>query len=343
MSFAYKAHEQSGLLLNSNESSLAPDARIMKEFARLLEQSALNRYPEDTSALLKNAYADVMHLAPDQILVTNGSDASLQILITALCRQGKSLVMLDPDFGMYRFYSHCVAAPVFTYQTAWDGSFRPDLLASYAWENRAGLMLLSNPNNPTGHLLTREEVCELARRLYPIVLAMDEAYMDFDDQSALELIDSTPNLVVTRTLSKAWGAAGIRVGFLISQASLIARLADYRIVYSVSTLDQLAARAVLAYPDAAAENIQRVRGERARLQQALAAFPELKTGPFHGNFYSILWPGKMKELEAAFEQAGITIRTYGDLSRVRITIGLPEENDRVLAVLESLKGGAQDA
>lgn len=334
MELLYEAHEQEGLLLNANESARNADPVILEELMTRIQQAALNRYPDDTAKELIEAFASLHHLDPNGVFVGNGSDAMLQLMIHAFCRDGKKLVMLDPDFGMYRFYSTCMQSNHADFPTAWDGSFDLDAFVQFAKEQNAGLVLLSNPNNPTGHLLSKEQMLDLAQKLDPIILAADEAYMDFASQSVLEHAQKVPNLIVTRTLSKAWGLVGIRVGFLVSSLEIAKLLAPYRIVYSVSTLDQLAAIAALHHAEVAAANMEEIQSEKERIASRLTKMPWIEWAPIHVNFYSIK-TDDMEELEQAFADNQIAIRDNPDHSRIRITIGTPEQNDQVLEILEA--------
>ncbi len=334
MEMIYEAHEHNGLLLNANESAYNADPIIVEELVERIRNSALNRYPDDSAKELIDTYARANHLDPAGVFVGNGSDAMLQLMIHTFCRGDKKLVMLDPDFGMYRFYSIGMQSDHADYKTAWDGSFDLEDFVRFAKENQAGLVLLSNPNNPTGHVISRDEMQQLAAALDPIILAADEAYMDFADQSVLDLAQKLPNLIVTRTLSKAWGMAGIRAGFLITSPTLAAKMAPYKIVYSVSTLDQQAAIAALNHPEIAAKNIAEIQNEKKRIAERLEQMPWIEWAPIEANFYSIKTED-MEDLEKAFVDNGISIRDYPDHSRLRITIGTPQQNDQVLEILEA--------
>lgn len=337
MSSLYSAHVQKGLLLNANENSNGVDPVILDEMLQAIARAPLNRYPDDSAWPLRQAWARLFHLDPAGVLVGNGSDATLQMMITTFCREGKTLCTLSPDFGMYDFYAGAKEGDVWAFETGWDGSFDLDAFIAFIQAHNAGLVLFSNPNNPTGHAVRKEEIVRLAKAIAPTILAVDEAYMDFSDQSVLHLAQSMDNLIVTRTLSKAWGLAGIRIGFLITTPQLANRIEAWKIVYSVSTLDQCAALAALAHPEVHEDYVRLVRREARRIEKALGIWPELRCGPFEANFYSIALedPEKNRQLEAALEAAGIAVRTWPDSRRIRITIGLPEENNRVLEQIEA--------
>lgn len=334
----YTAHSQQGLLLNVNENANAPCPEVLEEFYEAVKEGALNRYPEDSAHLLKQRYASLYNLDPAGIIVGNGSDMTLQIMINTLCRDGKKLVTLDPDFGMYHFYTAAMQSEILPFTTDWNGDFDLDAFIETIQTSNTGLVLFSNPNNPTGHLLSRDKILRLAKAIDPIVLAVDEAYMDFSDQSILGVVQDLDNVIVTRTLSKSWGLAGIRVGFLITNPALANRLAEWKVVYSVSTLDQLAALAGLNHPEHNENYIELVRKEAVRIEKRLDQIEGLEHGPLHANFYALTTgsPEQNQKIEAALQARKIAVRTWPDHSRIRITIALPEHNDQVLDVLETV-------
>lgn len=334
----YQAHSQQGLLLNANENANEPSQEIMADLVESLQSGALNRYPEDSAAALKQCFAKLYTLDPAGILVGNGSDMTLQVMINTLCRDGKNLVTLDPDFGMYAFYTAAMQSKVISYPTQWNGDFDLDDFIRFIKASNPGLVLFSNPNNPTGHQLSREQIFKLADAIAPVVLAVDEAYMDFSDQSILDTVQELDNVIVTRTLSKAWGLAGIRVGFLVTNPRLAEQLADWKVVYAVSTLDQLAALAGLNHPEQAQDYIQLVQAEAKRIENRLQALESLELGPFHANFYALSArdPKVNQAIEEELANRNIAVRTWPNHDRIRITIGLPDQNDQVLEVLETV-------
>lgn len=342
MSSLYQAHTQQGVLLNANECSNEPAPIILEQIAKSLANGHLNRYPEDQATQLIQEFAQLYGLDAKGILVGNGSDATLQIMINSFCRQDRPLVTLKPDFGMYNFYAEAMQSQVYAYSTNWAGEFDVSAFIQFAKEKNAGLVLFSNPNNPTGHQLDRKTVLDMAKRLDPIVLAVDEAYMDFSDQSVLDQVQLFDNVIVTRTLSKAWGLAGIRCGFLIANPKMVEQLARWRVVYSVSTLDQTAAKAGLEYPEVKDEYVALIQKEAKRIQQQLSKIKNLKVGEMHANFYAISFVDKKgnldiernAKLEQSFAKENIQLRTWPNHERIRITIGLPQQNDLVFKLIQ---------
>lgn len=335
MSAEYKAHEQHGLLLNANECSNNLNPVIYQEFLNGLETMAFSRYPEDTCKELRDAYAKLCHISPDQIIVGNGSDQMLQLLINTLVGVNGTLLTLDPDFGMYDFYADTVEANVIKLCTGFDGMWSVEQMADMVKNCYPDLVLFSNPNNPTGFMLGSKNICALADAIAPIPLAVDEAYMEFGQDSVLEHLDEHPNLYITRTLSKAWGIASARIGFLISSKENIKALLPHKIVYSNSSITQLLGTCVLNHPEIKDEYVDLVVSERGRIEGLLKEW-NVVYAPSKSNFVSFQSKDP-KALIEALEKENIQLRTWPDENRIRMTIGLPQENDRALEVIERME------
>ena len=330
---AYKAHEQKGILLNANEFPITLNDQIRSEMAQMITTTIFNRYPDDSAARVKKLYAQYLGITPDMILPANGSDQALQLLIGTFAPVGKVMLTVDPDFEMYDFYADSYGTRLLKYPLEKDGSFSLDDFIEKAKEENASLILFSNPHNPTGHVLTPDQVKKMAKALPDTVIAMDEAYMDFAQVSAISLLEELDNLYITRTLSKAWGLAGLRMGFVISTPKNIAWLDPYRTVYNVSSLNQDAASVVLSHPEFLKANLDLVLSERARVFEELKKIESLHALESSTNFI-LTWPENYEKLDEALKKANITVRRFPARKALRFTIGLPEENDALLAVLK---------
>jgi histidinol-phosphate aminotransferase len=341
----YTAHIQNAkILLNANESPKNLPADLRKEIANKIEQIDFNRYPEDSLIALRTAAAKLYGFLPEQIMAGNGSDQMLQLLINTYVKPQGTLVSIAPDFGMYDFYAGQIGAEVIKLQTNPDGSFSIEELAGLAKENQAGLVLFSNPNNPTGHAVSKEKIKKLADAIAPIKLCADEAYMDFCDQSALEYIDSTPNLFITKTLSKAWAAAACRTGFLIGSAKEMERLETNKIVYSVSTLDSTAAIAIMAHPELEKERVKEILQEKALFLNALKTLP-VNVIPSSANFVAVSCKKQEENeaLENCLAKEGIAVRTFADHKFMRITIGSKEQMETLVNAMKAFFEGKEQA
>jgi histidinol-phosphate aminotransferase len=327
------------VLLNANESAWAPPGD---------HDLACNRYPDPQPAALVDALARLYGVRASQVLVGRGSDEAIDLLVRAFCRAGEDAIAIQPPtFGMYAVSARIQNAAVVTVPLAAD--FRLDVDAVLAAITPAvKLVFVCTPNNPTGQLVPLREVERLAQALTDrALLVVDEAYIEFADApSAAPLIDTFDNLAVLRTLSKAWALAGARIGTLLANDGVITLLRHIMAPYPLpSPSVALALEALSAAGQAEARShVAIVRGERERMAKALAGVPGVKQVlPSNANFLAV----RFEDAKAVYQcllEAGIVVR---DIQRylqlgdaLRITIGLPAENDRVLEVLNNQVGGA---
>ena len=304
-----------------------------------------NRYPAPQPEALRQALAALYGAAPEQLLIGRGSDEAIDLLVRALCRpQRDAVVVSTPVFGMYAVSARLQDAPLVDVplRDAPNG-FSPDLsaIADAAEVDRAHLVFLCSPGNPTGDAIALADIAALAARLADkAVVVVDEAYGEFSDvPSATTLLAAHPNLAVLRTLSKAHALAAARIGTLIAAPELIAVLRNCQAPYPLPTPCVDLALAALQ-PEARAstrERIAQVRAERERLFVALASLSGVRrVYPSQGNFLLV----RFDDAQAAFERllaAGVVVRDQraapqlGDA--LRTSIGTKEENDAVIAAL----------
>jgi len=322
--------------LNANESAWSNPADA---------GATCQRYPEPQPAALRAALADLYGCAPEQLLIGRGSDEAIDLLVRALCvPERDGVVISSPVFGMYAVSARLQNAPLIDVPLRdTEQGFEPDLdgLAAAALANGAKLVFLCSPTNPTGRACTREEIADLAGRLAGrALLVVDEAYVEFSDvPSASDLIARFPNLVVLRTLSKAHALAAARIGVAIATEELIAVLRACQAPYPVPAPCAELALAGLA-PAALAQTrqrVERVRRERERMRGALAALPGVRrVYPSQGNYLLVRFDDADRAFTALLS-TGVVVRDQraapqlGDA--LRISIGSPDQNDRVLAAL----------
>jgi len=339
-----RSHAISGeIWLNANESPWANPAD---------PASSCRRYPDPQPGPLCQALAGVYGCSTDQLLVGRGSDEAIDLLVRALCvPQRDAIVTTPPVFGMYAVSARLQNAPLREVPLV-DGpdGFAVDLeaVALAAAQGNARLVFLCSPSNPTGGDVPLEGIAGLARRLEGRALVVvDEAYGEFSDQpSATTLMGAHRNIAVLRTLSKAHALAAARIGVLIADPALVRVLRACQAPYPVPTPCAELATAGLSAQALArtAERVALVRSERARLATALAAIPGVRrVYPSSGNYLLV----RFADAQAAFSAllaAGVVVRDQraapqlGDA--LRITIGTPEQNDRVLAALAAQEAAA---
>ncbi len=331
----YQAHVQSGLLLNANESSYNLDDDVLVQIQEAVMHIHYNRYPDETDTSLLEAYAKVQGLEADQLMAGNGSDQMLGFIIGYFLGKGKTLYTLQPDFTMYDYYASNYEATVKKFTVEKDGSFSIDAFIQEGKNAGANMVMFSNPNNPSGHALSVEEVVQIVTAFDDIPVVIDEAYMEFGQSSVLSLIEEYTNLYVTRTLSKAYGLAGIRLGFLATSKENMKRLRPVGVPYALNTVTQRIGTIVLEHADRFVSKIEATKARRDALYNTLKDYRSFEVYPSQANFI-FGRTDKKERLLALFEQANIVIRNFQDAS-FRITIGTEEEIERVLDVLNQFE------
>lgn len=323
------------VFLNANESAWAPVGD---------DGLGCNRYPEPQPPALIEAVAKLYGVRRDQLLVGRGSDEAIDLLVRAFCRAGRDAILIQPPtFGMYAVCARVQDAGIVEVPLAADFSLDADAVLA-ALTPAVKLVFICTPNNPTGQPVSRAVIERLAQALSGrALLVVDEAYVEFAEQgSVADMIDRHDNLAVLRTLSKAWALAGARIGSLLANAQVIALLRRIMAPYPLPLpCVDAALLALSGWGQASArERIGIMRGERARMQAALRRLPNVREVlPSQANFLAVRFDDAAAVYRRLFA-AGIVVRDvrrYPNLGdALRITIGAPAENERVLTVLREL-------
>lgn len=319
--------------LDANENPYAP----------LVEGSlvtGLNRYPEPQPAALRRAMAALYGVAPDNLVVTRGADDAIDILIRSFCREGRDAISVcQPTFSAYAQFARLQGARVIEARLTDSFDFDPDLfLTAVAGEVNLKLAFVCAPNNPTGNPVAAADLLRVADTLADTILVVDEAYIEFSDaQSLADEATRRENLVVLRTLSKAYGLAGARIGCAIGNTDLIALITRALPPYPLPTLSIQAALASLSPSRRPihAERIERLKRERARVAALLATSPivrDVRSGGGNFLFFEVDDPAG---LEAKLTALGIRVRFRPNAAPggLRLSIGTEAENAVALAAL----------
>ena len=312
--------------------------------------AGLNRYPEPQPPPLVQGLAALYGVRPEMVLVGRGSDEAIDVLMRIFCRAGRDRVIVcPPTFGMYAVAARIQGADVVTVPLLAARGFELDIAGILkAVDGNTRLVFVCSPNNPTGNLVPREQLLDLAARLAPrALLVVDEAYIEFARTGSLAgALDDHPNLVVLRTLSKAYALAGARCGAVLAHPEITAMLARIIQPYAIPgpTID---AAMEFTSPTAVAELNKRIgiiREERERLITELGKLAIIRrVHPSEGNFLLLDCTDAEIVLNAAI-QVGLIIRDQRSQKAlptgVRISIGTPEQNSRLLQGLQQPKGVA---
>ncbi len=332
-SSARKEAKTGRIWLDANENPQTPSAG----------RALFNRYPEPQPPDLIARLAGYYATAPEKILVTRGSDEGIDLLLRAFCRAGQdSILITPPTYGMYAVSAAIQNAGVVPVPLVAGKNFALDPAAVLkAVTPAVKLVFLCSPNNPTGALLDRAEVLRLTKSLLGrAVVVVDEAYLEFAGTRSLTAeLDTNPNLVVLRTLSKAFGLAGVRCGVTLGSPALIGVLQKIIAPYPVPAPVLQAALAALTAEGLAAArtSVQALVAERKRLAVALAVLPVVRrVWPSDSNFLLIEVTDSTRVMSAT-RAAGVVLRDrsrdHGLANCVRMTMGAPEENNAALEVI----------
>ncbi len=319
--------------LNTNENPYPPSPAVVAALAEISPQS-LRLYPDPTASALRTAAAEAFGVPADWILCGNGSDDLLTIAVRTYVDQGGALACPDPTYSLYPVLAGIQGAE--TIRIPLDEGFcEPRDMAARA--EGASLLFLARPNAPTGMCCPRSFVERLAREFAGIVW-VDEAYADFADDNCLDLVANHPNLIVSRTLSKSYSLAGIRLGFAVARPEQLRQMLKVKDSYNVGTLVQTLGKAALEDRQTALNQCRRVRDTRERLSNRLI---ELGFGvlPSSANFVFARPPVDAARLQADLKENGILVRHFpgprtGD--HIRVTVGTDREIEEFLHATERL-------
>jgi histidinol-phosphate aminotransferase len=328
--------------LNTNENPYPPAPGVF-EVLKSIHPEWLRKYPEPMAQEFREEAARLHGVDADQIVAVNGGDELLRMVITTFVDPGKPIAVLEPSYSLYPVLAAIQASPVFSV-AATDDYGVPKDFAKRVNEQGINLSLLVNPHAPSGRLISREEISAIAAELKGVLL-VDEAYIDFVDpelgHNLVPLLAAHDNLLMLRTLSKGYSLAGLRYGYGIGCASLIAPLlTKTRDSYNVDAIAQRVATAAIRDQAHARASWERVRAERVRLHEALHALG-FRAPASQSNFLLATVPqGKQAlELQRGLEERGLLVRYFNEPrldNALRITVGTPEQNHKLLAALREL-------
>lgn len=302
--------------------------------------NGVNRYPDPQQSNLKNVLAQQKGISKDNILLGNGSDEVLDLILRVFCEPNKDkIITLPPTYGMYEVLANVNAVDVIKINLS--ESFQPkvdDILNSA--DQYSKILFLCSPNNPSGNSFNIKNVERLLLNFNGIVV-IDEAYIDFSDQKSwLSRLEEFPNLIITQTLSKAYGLAGIRLGICFASQEIISVLNKIKPPYNINELTQQKALERLSIPEDVKNEIQNILQQRNWLAEKLKniAFVEI-IYPSDANFVLVKVDNAIKRYDQLI-QKGIVVRNRtnqpGCENCLRFTIGTKTENEKLITTLKTL-------
>ena len=322
----------SGVLLDANENSFGS--------ALSFEGLELNRYPDPYQLALRGKLGLLYGVQSENIFLGVGSDEAIDLLIRIFCEPtSDSILVIEPTYGMYRVAAGINNVEVRSVLLTDD--FQIDLPATLnALGPRTKIIFCCSPNNPTANMLRREDILALCSQAHALVV-VDEAYLDFADSPSLsDRVNSVPNLVILRTLSKAWGLAGIRLGCAIADPAIISLLLKIKAPYNINDLTSAEALKALENGALIKRTTAAIIAERGRLAEDLHSIPYIRqVFPSDANFLLVRCENA-PAVHALLAQKGIIVRDRSSEPKLanclRITVGTPEQNDLLIKTMKEL-------
>ncbi len=330
-------HIDCRIKLDGNESPFGLPDDVQSKADRALKEAQVNRYPDPEAEKLIELIAKASEFSKEGILLGNGSDELIGMLITTLANGTGKILCPAPTFSMYKLTGLAMGAEVI--EIPLDENFDIDLdnTLKAIEDSDPDIVFLASPNNPTGNMYNNGKIAEIISVAKGVVV-VDEAYSDFSGYTFLPLIKECENLIVLRTLSKV-GFAGLRIGILFARDNLAAEINKVRYPYNINSLSQAVAEVVLDSNEFVTENIQLITRERDRVYNAMSSVSGITAYPSDANFIFF----KAQDADSLFSQLvekDILIRNFNKPGRLencmRVTIGTPEENDAFLAALREI-------
>jgi histidinol-phosphate aminotransferase len=331
--------------LNTNENPHPPSRALIDDIAGSVREAAaqLHRYPDRDALALRSDLADYLRgrtgvdVGADNVWAANGSNEIIQQLLQAFGGPGRSALGFGPSYSMHPIIADGTQTRWLAVPRAADFSLDVQAAVTAIRREKPDLVFVTSPNNPTGQSIAHSELREILEAMTGGMLIVDEAYAEFSGRpSAVGLLEDYPNrLIVSRTMSKAFAFAGGRLGYLVAAPAVIEAVLLVRLPYHLSALTQAAARAALRHSGETLAGVAALMSERDRVRTALqrAGF---RVVPSDANF---LLFGEFADAAAAWQRYladGVLVRDVGIPAHLRVTIGLPSENDAFLAASEGL-------
>ena len=325
--------------LNTNESPLPPPGAWRDAFAAELSRVEWHRYPDRQAGELREAIGALHGVPADMVFAANGSNEVLQTILLAFAGFGRTVATFEPTYQMHAQIARVVGSTVVEGERNADFTLDPVEMRRVVDTAAPHVVFLTSPNNPTGLVEPADRVRELLD-IAPGLVVADEAYAQFADWSALSLLDEERPLVVTRTFSKTWSMAGVRLGYVVGPTWFVRELDKVALPYHLDVAKQIAGRLALQFVSEMDDRVRLIVSERERIAAAMSALP-IDVTPSGANF--ILFKPRTiggRALWDALLARSILVRDCSGWPRLtdclRVTVGTPDENDAFIGALQEI-------
>jgi histidinol-phosphate aminotransferase len=322
--------------LDFNENPIGCSPKVRQALAKL-SAAEICSYPEQET--VRRQMAKHFGVRPEELLLTNGTDEALHVIVSTFVEPNDSVLIVEPTYAMYRFYSELTGARVLAPRYDAGMEFPWDEVRNLLAAGEPRVFFLPNPNSPTGNLLSPTEIRHILDMAEQTMVVIDEAYFEFSGVTVIPWIRRHANLIVTRTFSKTAGLAGLRLGCVFVNRDLATSMRKSQSPYPVNCAALVAAEAAMRDRAFIARTVREVKAGRAQLEKGLAHLG-LRYFPSGGNFILVYFGDRAKKIVAALDRKGILLRDrssdFSGEGYVRITVGTPPQITPLLRALKAL-------
>ena len=318
--------------LDANEG----DKDLYLDLLKKLGESdiTLNYYPDDSYSELKKEINNYVGYEPKNITVGNGSSELLDLCVKTFVDKDETILSLDPTFSMYSIYAQVFSAKYIGAKAEEDFKVNVDSIIKDIKENNPKLIILCNPNNPTGSVLTKEEVRKIVKSTDALI-ALDEAYMEFGDESLIDEVMDYDNLLIVKTVSKAFSLAGIRMGYIVANEDIITSIEKVRAPYNLNSLSAYIATEALRKKERMFDYVKNIKEEREKIYKALV---DLGVKAYASGANFVFFKSDIDDLQKKLVDKDVLIRKFsGKLDGYyRVSIGTKEQNEKFLEAFKEV-------
>ena len=328
--------------LNQNENPWDAPARIKEEVLRLFAERKWSRYPDFVPASLHECLAQFAGWKPDGIIAGNGSNELIQALLMVTIDSGKTVLICEPTFALYRQVTTVLGGEIVTVPLTHDLQYDSEALLKTVETRQPDVTIICSPNNPTGCVID-ENVLKSLLKITNGLVVIDEAYHEFAEHSVVPLLNNYENLIVLRTFSKAMAFAALRLGYLLAAPDLVREIQKAVLPYNLNAFSQIAAEvAVENYESELRPLVKQIISERDRVFEELSQINSVRPVVSKGNFMVVKSATDPKRIFTDLLKSDVLVRdvsSYPMLSEYfRFSVGTPEENEHLLNKIREICG-----
>lgn len=329
--------EITAIKLNQNENPFDWPEVIKKEMAQFCLEQPWNRYPPFIPEELKTLLANYVGVKASNVIAGNGSNEILLTLLLSLVNKTTHVILCQPTFTVYKLLLDGIGADVSYVNLKKDLTYDIEAICNEIGKFKNSLLILCTPNNPTGCSLSQDDILKILEQ-HTGICVLDQAYIEFGGFNAIPLLSKYPNLLITRTFSKAFAGAGLRLGYLIGNEEIIREINKIKLPYNINMFTEHLAKILLKNQNAVAPTLKILAQERDSLVSFLSKFPFTNVYPSDANFICVRLD-KKQEFFNFLKEKGILIRdvsSYPMLENcLRISVGTPDENSLLKESIET--------